>query len=161
MRFAYVLTAAVLIALAVPAAAASLNSTDSEFLTTAIQIQVGRYAMATYEQQHGTGTVKSFATTVAKQAASDLSMLQKLAKQHGVTAPKGPLIQDNYHYSQLVGLKGSALDKSFAREFRISDQINADTYRTQIRDGQDRTLTAYAKQRYAAVQHEISTLSHY
>jgi Domain of unknown function (DUF4142) len=155
------LTAAAFVVSAIPAQAASLNSTDAEFLSTAIQIQAGRYAMASYEQQHGTGSVKSFATAVTSQAARDLNMLQQLAKQSGVTPPKGPLVQDNYHYSQLVGLSGSALDKSFAREFRISDQINADTYHSEMGDGQDSTLKTYANQRYVAVQHEINTLSHF
>jgi hypothetical protein len=50
------------------------------------------------------------------------------------------------------------LDKRFAREFRISDQINADTYRDAMRHGQNGTLKAYAKQRYTAVQHEIEVL---
>lgn len=161
MRLIHVLTAAAMTLIAVPAAAASLNSTDAEFLSTAIQIQAGRYAMATYEQQHGTGSVKSFASGVASQSTRDLNMLQKLAKESGVTAPNGPLVQDNYHYSQLVGLSGSALDKSFAREFRISDQVNADTYHSEIGDGQNAALKAYAKQRYLAVQHEISALNHF
>lgn len=117
--------------------------------------------MATYEQQHGTGSVKIFATGVASQSARDLIMLQKLAKQSGVTAPTGPLVQDNYHYSQLVGLKGSALDKTFAREFRISDQVNKDTYGSEIGQGQNQTLKSFAKHRYAAVQQEISKLSHF
>lgn len=155
------LTAAAFIGFTIPAAAASLNSTDADFLSTAIQIQAGRYAMATYEQQHGTGTVKGFATGVASQASHDLTMLQQLAKQSGVNPPKGPLVQDNYHYSQLVGLSGSALDKSFAREFRISDQINADTYHDEMGGGQSSTLKAYANQRYVAVQHEIDKLNHF
>jgi hypothetical protein len=160
MKLIHMLTAAALIVAVVPAAAASLNSTDTDFLTTAIQIQAGRYAMASYEKQHGTGAVKSFAATVVVQAAHDLNMLQTLAKQSGVTAPKGLLVQDNYHYSQLVGLSGSALNKSFVRELRISDQVNVDTYGSEIKQGQHQTLKTYAKQRYAAIQHEINTLKH-
>jgi hypothetical protein len=160
MRFIHVLTAALVI-FAVPAAAASLSSSDSEFLSTAIQIQAGRYAMASYEQQHGTGAAKRFATSVVSQALHDLRMLRKLAKQHGVTPPAGPLIQDKYHYSQLAGLSGSELDKRFAREFRISDQINAETYRDQMQHGENDTLKVYAKRRYEAVQREINTLKHF
>jgi hypothetical protein len=117
--------------------------------------------MASYEQQHGSGAAKNFASSVTSQSLHDLRMLRKLAKQYGVTPPSGPLIQDKYHYSQLVGLSGSALNKKFAREFRISDQINADTYRDEARHGQDRTLKAYAKQRYDAVQREINTLKRF
>jgi predicted outer membrane protein len=156
-----VLLAAVLTASAIPAAAASLSSSDAEYLTTAIQIQAGRYAMATYEQQHGTGAVKSFAASVVAQSSSDSRMLNALAKKYGVTPPKGPLVQDNYHYTQLVGLSGSALNKSFAREFRISDQVNLETYRDEMNHGQDAKLKAHAKQRFQAVQQEIKTLQRF
>ncbi|HKU67832.1 MAG TPA: DUF4142 domain-containing protein [Candidatus Baltobacteraceae bacterium] len=160
MRFFHVLTAAALVLLAVPAAAASLGSNDAEYLTTAIQIQAGRYAMASYEQQHGTGAVKRFAASVVSQSASDSRMLEKLAKQYGVTPDKPLLIQDKYHYSQMAGLSGSALDQSFVRELRISDQINQDTYSNEMRHGQNGSLKAHAKGRYAAVQRELTALKH-
>jgi Domain of unknown function (DUF4142) len=161
MRIVHALAATMLVSLALPAAAASLSNTDAEYLTTAIQIQAGRYAMASYEQQHGTGAVKSFAASVVVQSASDSRTLEKLAKQYGITPNKGLLIQDKYHYSQIASLSGSALDKSFARELRISDQINQDTYRTEMRQGQNSTLKAHAKQRYAALQQEITTLKRF
>jgi hypothetical protein len=69
-------------------------------------------------------------------------------------------MQDQYHYGQLQGLSGSALDKTFVREFRISNQINADTYKEEVKSGSNATLKSYAKQRVAAVQHELTTLQH-
>lgn len=158
MRLIHVLTAAALALLAVPATAASLSKSDADYLKTAIQIQNGRYAMASYEAQHGTGAVKKFAASVQVQAGQDSRRLQKIAKQYGVTPDKGLLIQDKYHYSQLAGTNGSQADKSFAREFRISDDINKYTYSQEMKDGQNAALKSNAKQHYAAVEHELKTL---
>lgn len=158
MKVIHVLTAAVIALMCVPASAASLNTQDSEFLTTAMQIQAGRYALASYAQQHGSGKVKAFAASIVTQGTADSRMLTGLAKRYGVTPTSKLLIQDQYHYGQLQGLSGSALDKSFVRELRISDQINVDTYKEQTRKGSDATLKTYAKQRYAALQHEITAL---
>jgi hypothetical protein len=158
MKLMRVLAAVTFAALALPAAAATLNDTDSAYLKTAIQIQSGRYAMAQYEAQHGSGKAKAFAQRVASQSASDSRMLESLAKRYGVTPDKGLLIEDRYHYGQLVGLSGSSLDKTFARELRISDQINQDTEKHQMQHGSDAALKAYAKRRYAAIQSEIKSL---
>jgi hypothetical protein len=160
MRLIHVLTAAAIAAMSLPAFAASLSSQDSSFLKTAVQIQAGRFALASYEQQHGSGRAKAFAASIASQSAQDSRMLTTLAKRFGVTPPKGLLVQDQYHYGQLQGLSGSALDKTFAREFRISNQINADTYKEEVKSGSNATLKTYAKQRAAAVQHELTTLQH-
>lgn len=158
MRFIHVLTAAALALLAVPATAASLSDRDADYLKTAIQIQMGRYAMASYEKQHGSGSVKKFAASVQSQAAHDSRVLENLAKHYGVTPEKGLLIQDKYHYSKLMGTSGSELDKRFARELRISDDINKYTYKQEMKEGQNATLKTHAQRRYTAVQHELSAL---
>jgi predicted outer membrane protein len=160
MRLIHVLTAGAIAMLSLPAFAASLSADDSTFLQSAIQIQAGRYALASYEQQHGSGRTKSFATSVAAQSAKDSRTLASWAKRYGVTPPKGLQVQDQYHYGQLQGLSGSALDKTFVREFRISDQINLDTYKAQAKNGSDGQLKTYAKQRASAVQQEINALKH-
>lgn len=156
----HVLTAAAFAMIAAPVLAASLSTQDSGFLSAAVQIQAGRFALASYEQQHGSGRVKAFAATMLAQSSQDSRMLDGLAKHYSVTPPKGLLVQDQYHYSQLYGMSGSALDATFVRELRISDQINADTYKQEAQSGSNATLKTYAKRYSAALQHEISTLSH-
>lgn len=159
MKFMHVVTVAALAMMAVvPAAAAPLSQGDAAYLKSAIQIQAGRFAMATYEAQHGSGPAKTLAATIATQSSNDSRMLGELAKRYGVTPDKGLSIQDRYHYSQLVGMSGSALDKVFARELGISDKINQDTYKQEIRSGRSVALKSNAKQRYAAVQNEINAL---
>lgn len=158
MKIMHVLTAAVFAALVVPAAAASLSTRDATYLKSAIQIQDGRYAMAAYEAQHGSGQAKKLASGIAAQASNDSRMLRAVAKRYGITPNKGLLIQDQYHYGQIAGLNGSALDKAFTRELRISDEINQDTEKQELAHGQDSMLKAYAKRRYAAVQKEMATL---
>jgi predicted outer membrane protein len=158
MKFMHVLVAAAIVALVAPASAASLSKNDATFLTTAIQIQMGRYALASYESAHGSGAAKKFAQTVSAQSTKDSRMLTTLGKRYGVRPPKGLLIQDRYHYSKLQGLSGATLDKAFVRELRISDQINQDTYTEEAQHGRNGTLKTYAKQRYTAVQHELTQL---
>ena len=158
MRLIHVVTAAALALLAVPAAAASLSSSDADYLKTAIQIQNGRYAMASYEAQHGSGAAKKLAASIQSQAAQDARRLQKIAKQYGITPDKGLLIQDKYHYSKLVGTNGSEAKQRFQRELRISDDINKYTYKQEMKEGQNGTLKSHAKQRYAAVQQELKKL---
>lgn len=134
MKIMHVLTAAVFAALVVPAAAASLSTRDATYLKSAIQIQDGRYAMAAYEAQHGSGQAKKLASGIAAQASNDSRMLRAVAKRYGITPNKGP------------------------RELRISDEINQDTEKQELAHGQDSMLKAYAKRRYAAVQKEMATL---
>src|SRR5579884_1249789 len=109
MRFMLVFAVAALAMLVAPAAAASLNNRDAAYLKTSMQIQDGRYALASYEAAHGSGAAKKFAGTVAAQSTKDSRMLARLAKHYGVTPAKGLLIQDRYHYSKVQGLSGAAL----------------------------------------------------
>lgn len=160
MRVLHAITAAALILTAIPAMAASLSSSDSDYLTTAMRAQMGRYALATYEQQHGSGSVKSLGASIASQAAHDSRMLDGLAKRYGVTPPKKLLIQDTFHYGQLQGLQGSQLDNTFVRELRIDDRIAQDRLQQEVQHGQNAALKAYARQHLAAVQHELKALGH-
>lgn len=152
------MAAVALAAFALPAAAATLNGSDSTYLKSALQIQAGRYAMAQYEVQHGSGAAKKAAQSIATQSSSDSRMLDGLAKRYNVTPASGLSMQDRYHYGQLVGLQGAQLDKAFARELRISDQINQDTEKDEMQHGTDPALKAFAKHRYSATQSEIKTL---
>lgn len=158
MKSMHVLAAAIFFVMALPAAAASLSQSDAAYLKSAIQIQAGRFAIATYEAQHGSGAAKKLGASIATQASSDSRTLQSLAKRYGITPDNGLSVQDQYHYSQLVGLKGGDLDKAFARELRISDDVNQDTYKQEMQSGQSGTLKADAKHRYSAVQSEMNTL---
>lgn len=116
--------------------------------------------MADYEAQHGSGATKKFAQSIVSQSAHDSRMLESLAKHYGVTPAKGLLIQDKFHYSQLQGLSGSALDKKFVRELGISDDINRYTDKQEMKSGQNAKLKSYASHRYAAIQHELAALKH-
>ena len=123
-------------------------------------MQLGRYALATYEKQHGSGTAKAYAASIARKSARDARMLQQWAKRYGVAAPRGIMMQDKVHYEQLVGLHGAALDKRFARELRMTDQIDQYTHRDEMRSGRNAKLKSYSKTRYTEIQHELGKLSH-
>lgn len=160
MKFSLVFTSALLLA-ALPAAAASLSPQDSNYLTNAMRVQLGRYALASVTAKHGTGSVKSLAQSIAKQAAQDTRTLDALANRYGVSIPKKPTFFDTYHYSQLSGLRGSALDARFVMALRTDDGMDQSSAKSELQKGTNGTVKAWAKKRYAAMQHELVRLKHY
>lgn len=160
MKPSLVLTAALLLA-ALPAAAASLSKQDSTYLKTAMQVQLGRYALASVTAKHGTGSVKTLARSIAKDAAHNTRTLDALAKRYGVAIPKRPLFFDTYNYSQLSGLKGHALDQRFVMDLRTDDGMDQSTAKTEMQKGSNAAIKAWAKRRYAAMRHEAAQLKHY
>jgi Domain of unknown function (DUF4142) len=140
--------------------AAGLNAGDTSYLTSAMQVQLGRYALATVAAQHGTGAVKSFAHSVAVQSSADSRTLDALAKRYGVPPAKGPLLRDSYHYGQLRNLKGDALNGRFVMDLRIDDELRMSAEKHQMESGSNAALRAFAKRRYASLQHELNALSH-
>lgn len=161
MRFvASLIASALLLATAPALASAPLNPDDSSYLTGALQTQLGRYALATYEVQHGSGSAKTLAQSIATQSSGDLRTLTTLAKQNNVDVPKGPAVRDSYHYSQMSGMKGKALDQEFLQDMQIDDQMRISTDQDEMQSGANDTLKTYAKHRYTALQTELNALSH-
>jgi hypothetical protein len=154
------LVIAALVLPALPAAAASLSQQDAAYLTAAMQAQLGRYALATYAAKNGSGSVQSYARSVAKEASANTRTLDAMAKNDGVPIPKGPSTLDDYHYSQLQGLHGSELNRRFVDDLRVDDGMEQGQVKTEIASGQDAALKAYAKRRAAAMQRETAQLNH-
>ncbi len=157
MKFASLILSA-LLASVLPAAAASLSQQDTAYLTSAMQEQLGRYALATMVSRSGSGTVQSFARNVVKDAAANTTALDALAKRDGVAIPKGPSTLDEYHYSQMQGLHGAQLDREFVDALRADVGMEQDDVKSEMTSGQDPAVKAFAKKRYSAMQHEASQL---
>jgi putative membrane protein len=154
------LIVAALFAIAVPAAAAPLSQQDAGYLTSAMQAQLGRYALATLAARAGSGAVQSYARSVVKDASANTLMLDAIAKRDGVPIPKGPSTLDEYHYSQLQGLRGSQLNQRFVDDLRVDDGMEQGNVNTEMSSGQDPSIKAFAKRRYVAMQHEAAQLKH-
>ena len=158
LRLFVVLTAVLLVTL--PAKAASLSSSDSDYLTTAMQVQLGRYALATLVEKGGSGAAKMLAHSIATQSSASLRELDLLAKKEGVTPPKTPDSRSMYHYSELSNMHGTSLDQGFAQDLKIEDEMGQSIDQTEMQSGQSADLKAFAKQRYQATQQELSQLQH-
>ena len=158
LRFLSVLAAALLIAL--PAKAASLSSSDSDYLTSAMQVQLGRYALATLVEKSGSGAAKTLAHSIATQSSTSLRQLDSLAKKFGVTPPKTPDSRSMYHYSELSSMQGTSLNQGFAQDLKIDDEMVSDTDQTEMQQGQSADLKTFAKQRHEELQQELSQLQH-
>lgn len=141
------------------AQAAAISNTDATYLNSAMQTQLGRYALASLaEKQAASPKLKSLAKSIATDASHDTQELTALAKQYGVQPPKGPNTSASYHYAQLSGLKGSDFDQRFVQAMTMDDGEALDTHQTEAQSGSDAKLRAFAKQRVAALQHEQKTL---
>jgi putative membrane protein len=142
------------------AQAASISNTDATYLNSAMQTQLGRYALATLaEKQAASPKLKSLAKSIASDASRESQQLTSLAKQYGVQPPKGPGTSASYHYSQLSGLQGSEFDQRFVQALTMDDGEALDTHQTEARSGSDAKLREFAKQRVSALQHEQKALN--
>jgi putative membrane protein len=141
------------------AQAAALSNTDSTYLQNAMQVQLGRYALATLaEKQAASPKVKSLAKSIATDAGHDTQTLTALAKQYGLQPPKGPDVRSSYHYSQLTGLHGSEFDQQFVQELQIEDGFAVDSHKTEAQSGNNDKLRSFAKQRAQTLTQEQKTL---
>lgn len=157
--FSHAALAVALAALCTVCASAAISKTDSAYLKTAMQSQLGRYAIATLAETHGTSAVKGYAKAMAVKAAADTRELDAIAKQNGVAPAKGPGIEDSYHYSQLSGLHGSTFDREFVMDMRISDDLLQTSDKREISHGSDARLKAFARRRLTAIASEQKKLA--
>lgn len=142
------------------AQAASLSNTDTTYLQTTMQVQLGRYALASLAQKQASSPkVKSLAKSIAMDAGRDTQTLTALAKQYGLQTPKAPDVRSSYHYSQLTGLHGSEFDQQFVQELQIEDGFAVDSHKTEAQSGDNDKLRTFAKQRAQSLTHEQQTLN--
>jgi predicted outer membrane protein len=139
---------------------AALSSSDSSYLTAAMQTQLGRYALATLAQKNASSSaVKSLARSIATQSGTDSNLLNKIAKQNGVPVATQPDMRFSYHYSQLTGLHGKSFDRQFVQELQVDDQFASSTDQGAMNSVKSAQLRAFAKRRYSSLQKELKTLS--
>lgn len=150
-----------LFAAALPLAAhAALSSDDTTYLTSAIQSQLGRYALASLAQKNGASPqIKSLANSIALQSTASTRTLTSIAKANGVPVPTGPSAGDSYRYSTLSGLHGRAFDQRFVQELSTDDQLAADNDKLEMSSSGDARLKSFAKNRYQALQKELHVLN--
>lgn len=148
-------------AAALPLAAnAALSGDDTSYLTSAIQSQLGRYALASLADKNGASAqVKSLAKTITTESTSTNHQLTSIAKANGVSAPTSPSLRDNYHYSSLSGLHGKAFDQEFLQDLRTDDQLAAGNDQSEMQSANDPRLKKFAKARYGTLQKELQTLN--
>lgn len=141
-------------------ALATLSSNDSTYLTSAMQAQLGRYAMAQLEVKSGSNaSLKQLAQQIVTNSTSQTRTLDSIAKKNGVPIPTQPNVRDTYHYSQLMGLRGTALDQRFVQELQIEDALIQNNDQLQAQSGQDPALRSFAKKRNVALQSELTQLN--
>lgn len=153
-------SATVMIAAMLPLCAnAALSQNDSSYLTSAMQTQLGRYALASLAQSHASSSaVKDLAKSIATQAGNETRTLDAIATKNGVPVAKSPSVRDSYHYSQLNGLHGKAFDQQFLQELNVDDQIVSSSDQSAMKDVKDSSLHAFAQHRYSELKNELGKL---
>jgi uncharacterized protein (DUF305 family) len=124
-----------------------------------MQAQLGRYAMAELEVKSGSNaSLKQLAQDIVATSTAQTRALDAIAKKNGVPIPTHPNVRDSYHYSQLMGLRGGALDQRFVQELQIDDAMIQNNDQSEAQSGQDPALRSFAKKRNLALQNEMSRL---
>ena len=159
-RAAIVSALAMCLAAAPPVAnAASLSKADSTYLQSAIQTNLGRYAIGSLGQNKATtDSLKTIAKSMATDSNSESKTLTEIAKSAGVEAPTKPTLTQTYHYSNISDAKGKDFDQAFAQAVLIDDQEALDTNQQEVQSGTDPQLKAIAKKNIDVLQTEIKTV---
>lgn len=143
----------------VPAQASGLSKADASYLTAAMQQQLGRYALASLAVKNaGSSQLKAFAKSMQSDASAQTRALDAMAKHYGVPIAKHPDVRASFHYSQLSGLHGSQFDRRFVQDLQIGDSIASERHTTELNNGQDAKLKAYAQKRVQALKNEENKL---
>lgn len=144
----------------VPAQASGLSNTDASYLTAAMQMQLGRYALASLAAKNaGSADIKAFAKSMQTDASAQTRKLDAMAKQYGVPVAKHPDVRASYHYAQLSGLHGSQFDRRFIQDLQIGDSMASERHSSEAQSGQDAKLKAFAQNRVQALKREESKLN--
>jgi predicted outer membrane protein len=138
---------------------AGLSTDDTTYVTSAIQSQLGRYALASLALKSASSPqIKNLAKSMTAQSTAANRTLTSIAKANGVPVPASASVRDNYHYSSLSGLHGKAFDQQFVQVLSTDDQLVLSTHQTEMRSGGDSRLKAFAKSRYHELQKELQVL---
>jgi predicted outer membrane protein len=158
MKLLSVLCAAFMLLAA--AAAATLDSTDRSYVRSAIQTELGRYALASAAAKNGSGAVKAFGKALLPQSEAQSRTLDAIAKKYGIKPPTSPSLSDSYAYGVLTGMNGRSFNQAFVTDMRTADLMQLSSERYEMRHGSNGTLKGLAKKRAAQTQHELDKLSH-
>ncbi|HEY9622309.1 MAG TPA: DUF4142 domain-containing protein [Crinalium sp.] len=139
---------------------AALSPIDREFLTMAIQgnnaeIQTSQLAL----QRSNNNTVRQYAQRMIQEHTAANRDLTQLANQNRVSIPAAVDPLSRAIATRLSQLSGAEFDQAY-----MGTQVNAhlkaiSLYQTQIQQGQNPTLTAFANQLLPAIQDHYQVAS--
>ena len=114
------------------AQAASLSSTDRDFLVSTAQGATYELAVAKLAQTRGTRSdIKSYANTMITDHKSLNPELDQLAKQNGIDLPTTMTSAKQRSYDRLKSLDGKAFDTAFVKD---EAQDNGDDVATEQKE---------------------------
>ncbi|MDQ2664017.1 MAG: DUF4142 domain-containing protein [Candidatus Eremiobacteraeota bacterium] len=134
------------VATAAPAPSTSPVQNDGDFVKSAVQIELGRYALgvAGLKRAHAR-ELRALAKQVSSDGSASNRWLVGFARKHRIRVPSHPNLRATYQYSRLVGLSGAAFDRVFAQSVVVDASLALDTYKQELRNTKDAALRDFVK----------------
>ncbi len=122
------------------------TSPDSDFVQSAIQTELGLYALASVGQKKATDRrLKQLAKKLQTSTVTASRFLESYAKQHSILIPKTAQLRAMAQYSDISSLSGKDFDRQFGKSINIDANIDLDTFTEQVQHGKDPVLHEFAK----------------
>lgn len=151
----FMLVAAGLFSLAVPASAA-LSNPDREFMEEAASGGMAEVEAAQLAQQRASSQqVKDFASRMITDHTQANKELQQIAQQENVTLPTQPTGKDAAATKKLSGLNSTAFDKAYMQDQLSDHQQVVSLFRKEASSGQDPALKAFAQKTLPILQQHL------
>jgi putative membrane protein len=153
MKFATVMTAAVLVATLGAGGARAASSDDQTFVSTAQSDLLGQYALAALARSKASNaTAKSLASEIATNADTANNWLKKYAASHNISLSNKPPVRADMQYGTLQSSSGSSFDQQFAQDINVDTQMQISDFQDAANSASDPALKSFAKQQVTALQ---------
>ncbi|MDE2481646.1 MAG: DUF4142 domain-containing protein [bacterium] len=160
MKFISVLIAVIFSATCIASAAPS--SQDTAFVKKAQADLLGQYAIASLGARKAHDpALKALAAHIATETSKGTRYLKHYAAVHHLDLAVKPAFREDAQYAQLSGLSGKTFDVHLARALNIDAQFQGDDFTSEVSDGSDAALKAFARHQAALLDHVSTVAQHY
>lgn len=130
--------------------------TGHAFLQRAAEINIGEIQLGKLAEAKGNNpAVKDFGKRMIQDHTAAQAKLVELAKQQGVTLPKGPGEQAKNFRHELTSSSGARFDKLYMQHMLSGHKNAIMAFENVIEHGQDQAIKSYAEQVLPVIQDHV------
>jgi putative membrane protein len=134
----------------------TLSTTDAAFMTTAARGGMAEVQLGELAQRNGrSAAVKRFGQQMVRDHGRSNQEMMALAQQKQITPPTGIGAEHQQIYDNLANLRGSAFDRAYAEAMVQDHQEDLRAYQTQVQDGTDADVKAFAARHVPVLQEHL------